>query len=155
MQGEYVAAEKCENIFSKSSLVAQCFVYGDSLHAVLVGIVVPDPDGIQAWAKKQDAATSAQYVGKGLEELVKLPAVKKAILDDMVSVGKSAKLTGFELVRDVYLEAKPWTVEDGILTPSFKLKRADAKKRYQKQIDEMYQRVDKVAGKAGLKQGEK
>ena len=39
------------------------------------------------------------------------------------------------------------------MTPTFKLKRADAKRHYQEQIDAMYSVLDPVAGKAGLKQG--
>ena len=42
-QGEYVAAEKIENVCARCQLIAQCFVYGDSLQSWLVGIVVPDP----------------------------------------------------------------------------------------------------------------
>ncbi len=38
-QGEYVAAERIETILTKHELVAQVFVYGDSLKATLVGIV--------------------------------------------------------------------------------------------------------------------
>ena len=30
-QGEYVAPEKCENIFIQSKFIEQCMVYGDSL----------------------------------------------------------------------------------------------------------------------------
>ena len=42
-------------------------------------------------------------------------------------------LQGFEMVKAVHLEPKPWTPED-ILTSTFKLKRADAKKWYQKEV---------------------
>lgn len=43
-QGEYIAPEKLENVFNKSQLIAQNFVYGDSLQAQLVAIVVPDKE---------------------------------------------------------------------------------------------------------------
>jgi len=41
-QGEYIAAEKIENIISQSRFIAQAFVYGDSYKSYLVAIIVPD-----------------------------------------------------------------------------------------------------------------
>jgi long-chain acyl-CoA synthetase len=43
-KGEYVAAEKIENVYLKSPYLGQMFVYGNSLQSTLVGIVVPDED---------------------------------------------------------------------------------------------------------------
>ena len=51
---------------------------------------------------------------------------------------KEAKLQGFEMVKKVALEPEVWSVENGILTPTFKLKRNEAKKKYLSQIDAMY-----------------
>jgi long-subunit acyl-CoA synthetase (AMP-forming) len=50
------------------------------------------------------------------------------------------------------IEPTAWTPDD-VLTPTFKLKRKDAKTRYQKEIDELYSKLEAIAGRRDLKQG--
>jgi len=45
---------------------------------------------------------------------------------------------GFEKVTKIHLEANEFTVENGLLTPSFKLKRHEATQIFQKAIDVLY-----------------
>ena len=52
-QGEYIAPEKIESVLAKHYLVAQVFVYGHSLKATLVGIVVPDFETLRLWANSR------------------------------------------------------------------------------------------------------
>jgi long-chain acyl-CoA synthetase len=131
-QGEYVAAEKIEIVLQKHELVAQSFVYGDSLQATLVGIVIPDPDTIKAWAAHKG------FTGKSMDELCKDPAFKKVVVKSLEEHGKANDLKGFECLRSVHLDMTPFSVENGLLTPTFKLKRFEAKKYYKSQIDAMY-----------------
>ncbi|GFH13175.1 AMP-binding domain-containing protein, partial [Haematococcus lacustris] len=57
---------------------------------------------------------------------------------ELVAVGKADKLKGYELVKAVHLDAKPWSVDDELLTPTFKLKRPQLQKKYQAVLDAMY-----------------
>lgn len=148
-QGEYVAAEKIENVYTKSPFVAQIFVYGNSYQSNLVAIVVPDQDYVDG--NYRSTEEGKQFQGKTFEELCNDPEFKQVVFDDMKRVGKAADLRGFEKVVCIHLEPKPWTPED-LLTPSFKLKRAPAQKHYQKTIDQMYEQVGGVAGQKNIHQ---
>jgi long-chain acyl-CoA synthetase len=41
-------------------------------------------------------------------------------------------------VRAVYLTLEPWSVENGLLTPTLKLKRPEVKKRFADEINRLY-----------------
>ncbi|SOD41690.1 AMP-dependent synthetase/ligase [Nitrosovibrio sp. Nv4] len=45
-------------------------------------------------------------------------------------------------VRAVYLTLEPWTVENGLLTPTLKLKRSEMEKRFADKIDELYRKPE-------------
>lgn len=133
-QGEYIAPEKIETIYNRSDPVAQIYVHGDSLQACLVGIVVTDPDFLPIWAKK-----------KGLEgsylELSKSKEVKKAILEDILRLGKEGGLKSFEQVRDITLHTEMFSVQNGLLTPTLKAKRTELRNHFRQQIDELYAKI--------------
>eukprot|EP01025_Chloroclados_australasicus_P041652 TRINITY_DN4426_c0_g1_i1.p1 TRINITY_DN4426_c0_g1~~TRINITY_DN4426_c0_g1_i1.p1 ORF type:complete len:662 (-),score=87.70 TRINITY_DN4426_c0_g1_i1:314-2299(-) len=131
-QGEYVAAEKLENTYKLNELVDQIFVYGNSFESQLVAIVVPNQEKISEISGVADF--SAACLDKDAIE-----KVRKSLLE----TATNAKLKGFEKIAKVYLESDPFTVENDLLTPTFKLKRAPLQKKYQKQIDEMYAALKK------------
>eukprot|EP00624_Nannochloropsis_granulata_P006591 evm.model.NODE_4966_length_5578_cov_17.215490.1 len=70
-QGEYVAAEKIENVLMQSEMVAQAFVYGDSLKSELVAIIVPDAEAVHDWARAEGLPADLSF-----PELCRQPLLK-------------------------------------------------------------------------------
>ncbi|KAG0479767.1 hypothetical protein HPP92_010625 [Vanilla planifolia] len=120
-QGEYIAPEKLENVYAKCKFVSQCFIYGDSFNSCLVAVVAVDPEMLKNWA----ASDGIQY--ESLEQLCSDPRARAAVLAEMDDVGRQAELRGFEFAKAVTLVLDPFTLENGLLTPTFKIKRAQAK----------------------------
>lgn len=58
--------------------------------------------------------------------------------DALDTLGKANKLSGLERPKEIYLTVDPFSVENNILTPTFKLKRNVGRDVYKAQIDEMY-----------------
>ena len=114
-------------------MIAQLFVYGDSLQSYLVAIIVPD----EAYIRKKWTVDNGVAESTSFDEICKIPKLKADILADMNQKAKEGKLLGFEVVKKIHLESKIWTPED-LLTPTQKLMRFNAKKKYQNEINEMY-----------------
>ncbi|XP_066093922.1 long-chain-fatty-acid--CoA ligase 1 isoform X1 [Saccopteryx bilineata] len=133
-QGEYIAPEKIENIYMRSEPVAQVFVHGESLQAFLVAVVVPDVETLGRWAQKRGWNGS-------FEELCKNKDVKKAILEDMLRLGKESGLKTFEQVKGIALHPELFSVDNGLLTPTMKAKRPELRSYFRSQIDELYSTI--------------
>lgn len=136
--GEYIAPEKIENVVVRtaSGCVEQVFVTGDSLESVLVAIVVPAMPVIQKFAAEHgiQAADSAALLADA--------RVNAFVLKEMDAAGRAAQLKGFELPKAVHLHGTPFSVDNDLLTPTFKLKRSVAQKVFADQIAAMYQQLN-------------
>ncbi|RKO93635.1 hypothetical protein BDK51DRAFT_21855 [Blyttiomyces helicus] len=154
-QGEYVAPEKLEVIFSANGTLAQLYVHGDSLQTTLVLVAVPAPESaVKAAIEANILPADTPVPGPPAEgepapeivrQLCKDPRFIKLALDGIVKIGKANKLAGYEIPKKLHLEPEPWTVDDGMLTPTFKVKREIAKNRYRPQIDAMYAEINAEA----------
>ncbi|XWS57539.1 hypothetical protein CRYUN_Cryun09bG0183200 [Craigia yunnanensis] len=131
-QGEYIAPEKIENIYAKCKFILQCFIYGDSLKSSLVAIVAVELNVLRDWA----ASEGIQY--EDLGKLCNDPRARNAVLAEMDKGGREALLRGFEFAKAVTLVPEPFTVENGLLTPTFKIKRPQAKAYFANAISNMY-----------------
>jgi long-chain acyl-CoA synthetase len=56
----------------------------------------------------------------------------------MAEEGRAAQLRGFEQVAAIHLHPQLFTVDNGLLTPTFKVKRPQAKAAFQAAIEAMY-----------------
>lgn len=131
-QGEYIAPEKIESVYVNHELIAQAFVYGDSLQASLVAIIFPEENTLINWAKHN------QLQHFSFTHLIHLEKVKLHILKELQLFGKAHNLKGFENVKNIYLDNNLMSVENNLLTPTFKIKRHEVKQKYQKEISDMY-----------------
>ncbi|XP_045476219.1 long-chain-fatty-acid--CoA ligase 5 isoform X2 [Harmonia axyridis] len=133
-QGEYIVPEKIENVYIRSQYIQQVFVYGESLKSCIVAIVVPDVDVIKCWAQENSIPGT-------LSVLCNNPEVKQLIFDDMIVWGKDAGLKSFEQIKDIYLHPDPFSVQNGLLTPTMKAKRPQLKAYFKPQLEDMYAKL--------------
>jgi long-chain acyl-CoA synthetase len=141
-QGEYVSPERVEGALLASPLVDQLWVTGDSLRAAPVAIGVPAEPALRSLASRTPGAPAAKA---SLADLCASPAVVAAALAELTAGGKAAGLRAFELPRALLLDPAPWTVETGLATPTFKLKRPQLRQKYGGAIQDLYRGVDRAA----------
>lgn len=144
-QGEYIAPEKIENIFVLSSFVGQSFVYGDSLKNNVVAIVVPDKDAVTAWGK------AAGTANPDYDTICADEQFKKDLFADLIKLATANKLSSLEKPKDICIYNREFTVDNDILTPTFKLKRNIAKKVFEEQINAMYAKIESAEQAAANK----
>ncbi|XP_025836031.1 long-chain-fatty-acid--CoA ligase 5 isoform X2 [Agrilus planipennis] len=134
-QGEYIVPEKIESVYLRSQYVHQVFVHGESLKSCIVAIVVPEVDVIKCWAQENGIPGTFSV-------LCSHPEVKQLIFDDMIAWGKEAALKSFEQVKDIYLHPDPFSMQNGLLTPTMKSKRPQIRNYFLPQIEDMYAKLN-------------
>jgi len=136
--------EKIENVISQSILISQCFVYGDSLQSCLVAIIVPDEELALHWASEiGDIGVNNATI----ESLCQSELLKEKIMKEIMVLSKANGLKRFEVPKTIFLEPEQFTVEKGLITPTFKLKRTQLRDFYQDKIDQMYSNLPVLQSK--------
>lgn len=137
--GEYIAPEKIEIVYHRHEIVFQSYIYGDSLQSFLVGIIVVDEATFLSWAGELG------FTDTSLVALCERPEVQIAVQKSLYAFGMQHGLQSFENVKVVFLETVPFSAENGLMTPTFKFKRHEIKKRYQRQIDLLYSQASALS----------
>ncbi|CAF5221750.1 unnamed protein product, partial [Rotaria magnacalcarata] len=134
-QGEFIAPEKIEGIYGRSQFISQVYVYGDSLQSFPIAIVLLDDDFVQKWAAENDNDSIVLDTDESKRQLTEI------VLKDMIEKEKERDLMSFEQVKVIAIITEPFTIENGLLTPTFKARRYAVEKKYKPLFDELYKTI--------------
>ncbi len=132
-QGEYIAPEKIQNLLGQSKYISQVYIHGESLFSFLVAVVVPEKKECEQFLNSVGVVCNGN-----VEKFFDNVLLKKQILNDMEEIGRKNDLKGFEMVKEIYITSEPFTIENNLLTPTLKIKSNEVRKKYAKEIAEMY-----------------
>eukprot|EP01053_Blabericola_migrator_P003632 Blabericola_migrator_1__3631@NODE_2087_length_3294_cov_232_696932_g1324_i0_p1_GENE_NODE_2087_length_3294_cov_232_696932_g1324_i0NODE_2087_length_3294_cov_232_696932_g1324_i0_p1_ORF_typecomplete_len684_score137_69AMPbinding/PF00501_28/2e79_NODE_2087_length_3294_cov_232_696932_g1324_i04442495 len=136
-QGEYVAPERLELIYSQAPLVSQLFIHGDDKHNGLVAIVCVDNEALELWQKEAGQG----FKDVSLDKLKHEPTLMAEIKKQLMAEADKNKLTGFEKLNHIYIWDKQFSPENSLLTPTLKLKRNVALQEFASQIQTLLAQV--------------
>jgi long-chain acyl-CoA synthetase len=127
--GEKIPPADMEFAIMRDHLFDQVMVYGEGRGALLV-LAVVNPDN---WA------ALAQQVGvrADMPESLRDARVEHEVLQRIAE--QIREFPGYAKVRRTLLLTEPWSIENGMLTPTLKLKRPQVAARYANEIEQLYQ----------------
>jgi long-chain acyl-CoA synthetase len=135
--GKYVAPAPLEEQLKLSPFIINAMVYGDN-RLFNVALIVPDMDAVKKWAGEQGISAD------GDDKLLENQRVRDMLQAEVDKASSSFK--GFERIKKIALTAEDFTTQNGMLTPSLKLKRRVAWQKYQAQLEALYADVKKEKG---------
>ena len=127
--GENIAPQRIESLLISDAIVDQVVVYGDQ-KPYLVALLVPNKDACTAWAEEQGLPESdwVQLCGS---------KVLRKMLQTHIAVTLHP-LNPFEQVRRIYVLDTPLTIDEGMLTPTLKVRRRQVIERYGNLLEALY-----------------
>ncbi|RED46033.1 long-chain acyl-CoA synthetase [Seonamhaeicola aphaedonensis] len=127
--GKYIVPAMLENQFKQSRFIEQIMVIGEGqkMPAALIQI---NFEFVKEWARRHDITFNSK------EDIITNPKlierIQEEIDDANTNFGKWEQIKKFEITPDV------WTVDDGHLTPTMKMKRKVIKEKYKSLIERIY-----------------
>ncbi|UCF48335.1 MAG: long-chain fatty acid--CoA ligase [Myxococcales bacterium] len=128
LNGKYVVPTPLEEKIKLSPYISNVMVYGMN-REFNVAVVIPDFEVLKGWAAEKgldpDPASLAQS-----DEV-------RALIEEEVN-RFSAEFKGYEKARKIFIGDEDFTTENGMLTPTLKLKRRVVLERYKDAIESLY-----------------
>jgi len=129
--GKYVVPSPIEEQLQLSGYVANIMVYGEQ-RPYNVAVIVPDMDALTKWAADHGLGDLS---GEALLESETVTDLYQREIDRL-----SGSIKGYEQVRGFVLEDEEFTPENGMLTPSLKVKRKAVLDRYGDDLAKLYEK---------------
>lgn len=132
--GKYVSPSPLEDRLKLSPFIADLMIHGDG-QIYNVALVVPDMDAVGRWAAAsgvRDGADSQEAQAALLSD----PRLLATIAAEIEAL--SQEFRSYERIVAFALLSKPFTQEDGLLTPKLSLKRRQIVARWGHEIERLY-----------------
>jgi long-chain acyl-CoA synthetase len=130
--GKNIYPGPIEDSLKTEPFVDQIMVVGEG-REFLTALIVPDEHAVRSFAKEHGLP------GSKLSELLEHEEVKSVMSKALRTYSKGA--AAHERIRDFRFITEPFSVENGMMTPTLKLKRRVIKQNYGDLVDDMYAHV--------------
>ena len=127
--GKYVVPTPLEEQLKLSAYVLNVMVHGDN-KPYNVALIVANVPAVKEWGKDNGVSDSDP------EKLLANPKVRALFKKELEHYGE--KFKGFEGVKDFALISEDFTTDNGMLTPSLKVKRRKVFERYESLLESLY-----------------
>lgn len=128
--GKYINPDVIETKFMGSKLIEQIVVVGEN-QKFAGALVVPSFAYLKGWCAKEKIRYTTP------EEMIKLPEVQKLYFKEIQDLNKGLGET--EKIKKHVLIADEWSVGNGLITPTLKVKRRAITNKYKDVIDQMFE----------------
>ena len=126
--GDNVAPQRVEGFLTMTPEIGQAMVFGDR-KPYLVAVIVPRQEFLESWA-------TAHKREPLLPRVAADPELHKALTSAVERV--NANLSVLERVRRITVAGEPFSVANGMMTPTMKVRRHVVKETYGKALEELY-----------------
>ncbi len=137
--GKNIAPQPIEGRLGATPYIAQAVVIGDK-YPYLVALIVPNFENLEAYFAERGIK------GLARDEMASHPETEKVIADAVRSIND--ELAMHERVRRFTILSREFSIEEGELTPTMKVRRRVVGERYRDKIEQMYLKTQRASGYA-------